>query len=263
MSKAMFDGMILSQRMIGDKIYDLRLSVPRIAETARAGQFVNLFSKDRSRLLPRPISICEADPQLGILRLVYRMTGSGTGTEEFSKLRSGDSIRLMGPLGNGFPLDEFPDGSRILLAGGGIGIPPMLETAKRLNQKRHPVITVLGYRDRSFMAEEFAPFGELHIATEDGSSGVQGTVLDAMKTKGISADYILACGPRPMLAALKQYAEERKIPCLISMEERMACGIGACLGCVCATKKTDAHTNVHNKRVCVDGPVFRAEDIIL
>ena len=112
-----------------------------------------------------------------------------------------------------------------------------------------------------FLCEEMKAYGEVYVATEDGSAGTKGNVLDAIRENGLKADVIYACGPTPMLRALKEYAKENGIECWISMEERMACGIGACLACVCKSKDKDHHTNVNNKRICKEGPVFLAEEV--
>ena len=251
---------VLSQKEISPGIFDLCLQTENIAEEARPGQFVSVYTNDRSRLLPRPISICGADAGTGILRLVYRVTGKGTGTEEFSLAEEGSILRIEGPLGNGFDPD-VAESETVMLVGGGIGIPPLLETAKRLEAECR---IVLGYRDDSlFLKEEFERYGEVYVATEDGSVGTRGNVLDAIRGQDIRADRIYACGPKPMLRALAAYAEEKNIPCYVSMEERMACGIGACLACVCASREKDAHTNVHNKRICKEGPVFLSTEVEL
>ena len=123
---------------------------------------------------------------------------------------------------------------------------------------------VVGYRDKhTFLKEEFEENGALYISTEDGSVGTKGNVLDAVRENALEADVIYACGPTPMLRAVKAYAEEKDIVCYVSMEERMACGIGACLGCVCKTVERDLHSNVHNRRICKDGPVFLATEVEL
>ncbi len=248
---------IVSQECIGKDIYSMWLQTETIAKEAVPGQFVSLYSRDGSKLLPRPISLCEIDREQGRIRLVYRVTGKGTGTEEFSRYHAKVGIETMGPLGNGFPL-EAVKGKKVFLIGGGIGIPPMLQTAKELEAEK---IMVLGYRDELFLNEEFEPYGKVYMATEDGSAGTKGNVLDAIRENGLQADAIFACGPTPMLRALKAYALEQNIPCWISMEERMACGVGACLACVCKTKEKDAHSNVHNKRICKDGPVFLSTEV--
>lgn len=249
---------VVRQEQIGTDIYSMRLRAEQIAAHARAGQFVSLYCEDGSRLLPRPISICEIAPERGEIRLVYRVAGKGT--KEFSGMCSGAQRRAVGPLGNGFPGER----KNALLIGGGIGIPPMLELAKELDCEKK---VILGYRDELFLLEDFkAVFGAhadsaVYIATEDGSAGTRGNVLDVIREQGLTADVIYACGPTPMLRALKDYAAAQNIPCWISMEERMACGIGACLACVCKSKDVDAHSNVKNKRICKEGPVFLAEEV--
>lgn len=250
---------IVSQECIGTDIYSMWLETKTIAQSAKPGQFLSLYSRDGSKLLPRPISICEIDKEKNRIRLVYRVTGKNTGTEEFSRLHARIPVEAMGPLGNGFPLEEG-NGKRIFLIGGGIGIPPMLETAKQLQAKKQ---IILGYRDELFLNQEFEQYGDVYLATEDGSAGTKGNVLDAIREHHLQADMIFACGPTPMLRALKAYAQEQGIVCYISMEERMACGIGACLGCVCQSKEVDGHSHVHNKRICKDGPVFLSTEVEL
>ena len=245
---------IVRQEEIADDIYSMWIEAKDIAEHAKAGQFLSVYSNDGSRLLPRPISICEIDREKGKLRLVYRVAGKGT--KEFSDMHAAATLKVMGPLGNGFPKKE----KKAFLIGGGIGIPPMLELAKELDCEKQ---MVLGYRDELFLNDEFKPYGTVTIATEDGSAGTKGNVLDAIRENGLTADIIYACGPTPMLRAIKQYAAEHDIECYISMEERMACGIGACLACVCQSKDKDAHSNVNNKRICKEGPVFLAEEVEL
>ena len=250
---------VVSQEEIGKDIFSLWLQTDQMAQYARPGQFLSLYTGNAGKLLPRPISICEIDKETSRIRLVYRVTGKNTGTEAFSKTQSGDKIEALGPLGNGFPLEEA-EGKKVFLIGGGIGIPPMLETAKQLNAQK---TAVLGYRDELFLNEEFAKYADVYVATEDGSSGTKGNVLNAIQEKALEADVIFACGPTPMLRALTEYAAANHITCWISMEERMACGIGACLACVCKSKDIDAHSQVHNKRVCKDGPVFLSTEVEL
>lgn len=246
---------IISQEKIAEGIYDMWLRTEEIAAHAKAGQFVSVYCNDGTKLLPRPISICEINKEEKALRLVYRVAGGGTA--EFSQMKAGENLRILGPLGNGFPLGE----RKAFLIGGGIGIPPMLELAKELNCEKQIVV---GYRNNElFLADELKKYGEVIVATEDGSVGTKGNVLDAIRENGLKEDVIYACGPTPMLRALKQYAAENGIECWISMEERMACGIGACLACVCKSKEKDHHTNVNNKRICKEGPVFRAEEVEL
>ena len=248
---------VISQDCIAKDIYSLWLKTDKIAAQARPGQFVSVYCNDGGHLLPRPISLCEINQEKGTLRLVYRVVGKGT--EMFAALKAGDSVEVLGPLGNGFPMEEA-EGKRVFLIGGGIGVPPMLETAKQL--KGEPVL-VMGYRDELFLTDEMKKAGELVIATEDGSAGTKGNVLDAIRENDLKADMIFACGPKPMLRALKTYGLENNIPCYVSMEERMACGVGACLGCVCQSTEVDDHSQVKNKRVCKDGPVFLSTEVEL
>lgn len=281
---------VVDQNALGSGIYDLTLKTTNIAKAAKAGQFVSVYSNDKSKLLPRPISLCGIDRDEDTIRLVYRVTGENTGTEEFSKLVMGDRIRILGPLGNGFTVEP---GKKAFLIGGGIGVPPMLQLAKDINsgvvqtsgavdtntqekgqteekqinghgKKICDMNIIMGYRDENtFLLDEFKEQADSFVATEDGSVGTKGNVIDAIKENGLEADVIYACGPMPMLRALKAYAMEHDMECYVSMEERMACGIGACLACVCKTKDKDAHSNVNNKRICKEGPVFNAKEVEL
>ena len=251
---------VISQTEIADGIYDMWIETD-LAAFAKAGQFICVYPHDKSTLLPRPISICEADREKGSVRIVYRIVGKGT--EEFSFYQAGNEIKILGNLGNGFPV-EAAEGKRVFLMGGGIGIPPMLQLAKDLKAegKAAEVTVIAGYRNgQLFLKEDMERYAAVHIATEDGSAGIKGNVLDVIGAGGLQGDIIMACGPMPMLRAVKRYAAENGIKAYISLEERMVCGVGACLGCVCRTKEKDAHSHVRNARICTDGPVFPAEDV--
>lgn len=246
---------VAGQEQLAEGIFDLWLETD-LALEAVPGQFVGVYPKDRSTLLPRPISICEADKEKKRLRLVYRLAGQGT--REFSTYKPGEKAALLGVLGNGFPL-EAGSGKKVFLIGGGIGIPPMLQLAKELQAEKQ---ILLGYRDHQlFLRDELANYGEVFVATEDGSVGTKGNVLDAIAAGGLAAEVIYACGPMPMLRAIKAYAAEKGISAYLSLEERMACGVGACLGCVCKTREKNHHSHVNNARICTDGPVFLAEEL--
>lgn len=258
MAKLKMKSTVIEQKMLAEGISSMWLDAKEIAVQAKPGQFISVYSNDKSRVLPRPISICEIDREKGALRIVYRVVGKGT--EEFSKAKTGDSFEILGPLGNGFPLEEAK-GKKVLMIGGGIGVPPMLQTAKEMDGE---AIIVSGYRNQDlFLKEELESAGTLFIATEDGSVGTKGNVVDAIRENQIEADLMFACGPKPMLRALKDYALEKGMPCWISMEEKMACGVGACLACVCQSKDVDSHSHVHNKRICKDGPVFLSTEVEL
>ncbi len=248
---------ITRAEQIQEDIYSMCIQDEQMADSAKPGQFVDLYCNDGSRILPRPISICEIDKEKNTLRLVYRVVGKGT--KEFSNLHAGATISVLGPLGNGFTME----GSKALLIGGGIGIPPMLELAKALCRESIEVQVVLGYRDVLFLNQEFQAYGKVYISTEDGSYGTKGNVIDAIKEHNLTADVIYACGPTPMLKGVKAYGLEHGITTQLSLEEKMACGVGACLGCVCKTKDVNPLTQVNNKRICKDGPVFYAQEVEL
>ena len=263
-------GTVISQHEIAEGIYKMVICT-QAARAARPGQFISIYSHDRSRLLPRPISICDMNVDAWTLTIVYRLAGEGTA--EFSTWERGESLQLIGPIGNGYVLPDankadkdlpydFPENPHIIAIGGGIGIPPILGLAKSATV---PVEAVLGYRNSDlFLIEEFQKAGaRIHVATDDGSIGVHGTVLDAIKAENVTGNIIYACGPMPMLRGVKQYAEENGILCFLSLEERMACGVGACLGCVTKTKEKDEHSQVNNKRVCTEGPVFLSTEVLL
>lgn len=242
---------VLQNERIGVGIYSLWIQCPKIAKRAIAGQFLSVYCEDQAHLLPRPISICEIDAEEGSIRLVYRVVGYGT--EEFSKLQVNDRVTVLGPNGNGFPL--FKNG---IVIGGGIGIPPMLELAKHLEGETH---IILGYKDEIFLRKEMEAYGQVYVSTEDGVTGTKGTVIDVLKEEKIGGDVIYACGPMAMLRGVKAYAIEHNLPCYLSLEEKMACGVGACLGCTCSSVEEDYHSKVRNKRVCEDGPVFEAREV--
>lgn len=246
---------VLSQKEIAPQIFDMWIETS-LAEQAKPGQFICVYPKDRSTLLPRPISICEVREDKAALRIVYRIAGQGT--TEFSGYQAGDTIAVLGTLGNGFPWQEA-EGKKVFLMGGGIGVPPILELAKEMNADKQIVV---GYRDEKLLLrDDLAKYGTVYVATEDGSAGTRGNVMDAIRENALEADMIYACGPMPMLRAIKQYAAEHQIKAYISLEEHMACGVGACLGCVVKTKEIDHHSHVHNARICTDGLVFEAEEV--
>lgn len=249
---------VLSQRRLAEDIYDMWLSTD-MGREAGAGQFIGIYPADKAHLLPRPLSICEADKERSALRIVYRKAGEGTA--EFARWEPGQEVELLGVLGNGFPV-KAGIGKRVALMGGGIGIPPMLQLARELKAAGTKAVIIPGYRDHQlFLKEDLEKYGTVYPATEDGSAGTKGNVLTVMEKKQIQADIIMACGPMPMLRAIKAYAAKKQIDAYLSLEERMACGVGACLGCVCKTAHKDAHSHVNNARICTDGPVFDAREV--
>ena len=159
---------VVRQQQIDEGIFDMELSFPKGADLAKPGQFIAMYCNDKSKLLPRPISICGINSTEGTLRVVYRVAGEGT--KEFSEMKAGDTLEVMGPLGNGFTMKN----EKAIIIGGGIGIPPMLELAKQLDAEK---TVVLGYRTSTFLKEEFEEVCDVKIATEDGSQGAKGLSL--------------------------------------------------------------------------------------
>lgn len=259
MTKQKVVAKVMQQTEIAMDIFDMWIDTD-LAKMAKPGQFISVYPENASTLLPRPISICEVDKDNNRLRIVYRVAGKGT--KEFSRYHSGKEVAILGTLGNGFPLEKA-SGKKCFLMGGGIGIPPMLQLAKELSAKGDCEVNIIvGYRDaNTFLVEDLEKYGKVYIATEDGSVGSKGNVMNAIEEQGLAADVVFACGPMPMLRAIKQYAEANQVEAYISLEERMACGVGACLGCVCKTTKKDHHSHVNNARICTDGPVFDARDV--
>lgn len=271
---------IKKKELLAPDIYSMTFDTGLCREAA-PGQFVLVYPPDKAKLLGRPLCIAESGTDT--LRIVFRAGGSGT--IEIADCKEGTELYIEGPLGCGYPLDAASDAKDIVLLGGGIGAPSLLFLAQVLTGKaagggkKHSVAenavpkenlpsnitAVLGYRDsslNSFLASDFEKTGiKVITATDDGSLGVHGNVIDAMKVQGIQADLIFTCGPMPMLSAVKKYAKEQGISTYISLEEHMACGVGVCLGCVTNTVKEDPHSHVKKARICTEGPVFNAEDV--
>jgi len=246
---------VCSNQQIAPNIFDMTISAAEIVKYAKPGQFVNLYTKDSKTLLPRPISIAEIDTQNERLRLVYAVVGKGT--NEFSKLKAGDSIEIMGPLGTGFTIDN--NLSEHIIIAGGIGTPPMLELAKNLNGN---IKAYLGFKSNPILINDFKKLGvDIHIATDDGNYGFKGTNIDLLKQENPKAQMYYACGPKIMLKAAAKWANENNLLMQVSMEERMGCGIGACVGCVCKIKQKDSE-DWNNTRVCTTGPVFWSNEVV-
>ena len=245
---------VVSATQLTPKGFCLEIHCPEVVKEVKAGQFVHI--KCEGYFLRRPISICSIDIGTGNLNIVFEVRGEGT--EVLSNLKVGDSIDMIAPLGNGFTLLEGEQ--KVLLVGGGIGTPPMLALAKEYGDK---ATAILGFRTKEvvLLEEEFIATGaSLAICTDDGTMGHHGFVTDIVKEeipKGVTAIY--ACGPMPMLKAVGQMAIDGGIFCELSLEERMGCGVGACLVCVCKTKEADGE---HHRCVCKEGPVFKAEEVI-
>lgn len=233
-------------------IFDFVVKSPEISEQAQVGQFLHIECGGKT-LLRRPISICDFGE--GFVRFAFQIKGEGT--TELAKREVGDTINIMGPLGHGF---SVKDGEKAVIIGGGIGVFPLLKLARTTDSA-----VFLGFRNKDLVVMEDdynEANGNVTICTDDGSYGYDGFAIAAMGEYLLEnkADVIYCCGPKPMLKAVKQISEHMNIPCQLSLEERMGCGIGACLTCVCET--TDTGMGKH-KQVCTCGPVFDAKEVVL
>jgi dihydroorotate dehydrogenase electron transfer subunit len=238
--------------------YLLELEAPEIAVAARPGQFVMLsVTVGESPFLKRPMGINVIDAKSGCLRIIYQLKGKGT--HAMSKLLPGERLEVLGPLGNGWTI---PAGMRsVCLIGGGSGIAPLLPLARQLEAEGVPNIEIiLGGKsaEQIICLEDFSDQGKLLIATEDGSLGQRGMV-DLYLKPTARYDMVYSCGPTPMMAAVARWAADSALPCQVSLEERMGCGFGVCMGCVCETKSADGH--ICYQRVCREGSVFAAEEV--
>ena len=244
---------VIYRRTLAPGVFEFFLDAPEIAGAAVPGQFVHILLPGRQ--LRRPISVCDADAETGVLRIVFEVRGGGT--ELLSQTPRGARLDLLGPLGRGFELPAG-GGDPVLLVGGGIGVPPLLYLARQLGDG---AVAALGFRSReaALLERDFARVcRSTHVATEDGSAGYHGYVTDCARALSFRA--VCACGPAPMLRAAEKLAQQRGVPCQLSLERRMACGVGACLGCAVRLRDADGHEGYG--RVCKDGPVFRAEEIV-
>lgn len=242
---------IIDKRSLAANIYSVTVLAPECAKAASAGQFANIAAPGFT--LRRPISICGIDKEHGTLRFVFEVRGKGTAA--IAEVREGECLDILAPLGNGFKLPE----GKVIIVGGGIGVPPLLGVSAI---KGGDCSAVLGFRDMSkiILADEFKANGsEVTVCTDDGSAGVHGLVtvpLAEMLSPDIKA--VMACGPEPMIKAVVKLCKERGVPCQISLEQRMGCGVGACVVCSCMTVRNGEE---YYARVCKDGPVFDAEEV--
>lgn len=246
---------IISKKQIANNIYDTWLECPQIATEALPGQFVNI--KCEGFILRRPISICEINKELCSIRIVFEVRGDGT--QWLAEQNVGDKIFVLAPLGNGFDLGETC--IKAVFVGGGIGVPPLLAAAASF---KNNATAILGFRNAQavILTEDFAKHGaSVQLATDDGSAGHHGLVTELLihHLEQNECDIIFTCGPRPMLKAVANEAKKRGIKCQVSMEQRMACGVGACL---CCAEKVYENGKEQYQHVCKHGPIFDAEKII-
>lgn len=238
---------LLENKRIADGIFSWIVENDELCKLCECGQFVNV--KVPPRVLRRPISICDVGENT--LRLVFQVKGEGT--RIMSEMKEGSEVEILAPLGHGFEIDR---NKRYCFVGGGIGVPPLLFAAK---QTENPLV-ITGFRNKNLviLQEEFESIGsELFLTTDDGSAGIHGFVTDVLKEHLDEFDEVCACGPMPMLKAVADVCKGKK-RCQVSLEERMGCGIGACLVCSCKTKVGDEYAMT---QVCRRGPVYDAEEV--
>ncbi len=246
---------LIYKQEIAKGVYSFTLKAPNIAKAASCGQFVNVLCDPFQ--LRRPVSIGGFDAKRGILRVVFGIRGKGT--DWLAAREEGEKLDLVGPLGHGFPL--FDSSKRAVMIGGGIGTPPLLPLCRHYGKN---AVLISGFRTASavILKADAEAFGaKAVVCTDDGSMGFAGFTTQALEQElqNGSFDVVYTCGPKIMMKKVAELAEKYNIPCYVSMEERMACGVGACLGCACKTKEADGSTAM--KRVCVNGPVFEASEV--
>lgn len=247
---------VIKKQAIAKGMFDMTILCKEIAAISKPGQFVHILADGYS--LRRPVSICEINKDKGTLRIVFEVRGKGT--EEISRINEGELIDMIAPLGGrAFTLLE-PDKKAICI-GGGIGTPPMLELAKYYGEN---ATVISGFRTASLviLQDDFVKTGANTIlCTDDGSTGIKGVVTSPLKEciTNEKPDIIYACGPKGMLRAVSVIAEENGIRAQVSLEERMGCGVGACLVCAC---KTIRNGEEHMAHICQDGPVFDSKEVI-
>ena len=246
---------VLEKQALAKNIYRMVLQCRSIAQQAACGQFVHLLPVGCT--LRRPISICEINKAAGTLTIVFEV--KGTGTDALANVRVGENVDILGPLGHGFTI--LPEAKHVVVVGGGIGNPPMLSLAQVYGER---ATAICGFRSANIVTlqDEFHASGaETILCTDDGTAGRQDLVTEPLKeqlAKG-DVDMVYACGPRPMRKFVAAAAKEYGVRCEVSMEERMGCGIGACLVCACQLKREGKSVMGH---VCKDGPVFPAEEVV-
>jgi dihydroorotate dehydrogenase electron transfer subunit len=251
---------IVKNEQIGPAIYRMKIASAYISQHAAPGQFVNIKCCDGiNALLRRPISICTVNPAEGTIDIVYQI--KGTGTELLAGKQPGERVDIIGPLGTPFDLSEKY--KRIAVVGGGIGIFPMLCLLQ--NSRAEDKHAFLGFRSSDFIVlkDEFEQAADVSISTDDGTAGYHGLVTDLLEKELVKGkfDLIYACGPMPMIRKAAALAEQYSALCQVSMEQRMGCGIGACLVCACKTK-AGAGDEWEYSHVCKDGPVFWSTEVI-
>lgn len=253
MKKLVVVGKILANEAINANVKRMVIEVPQIAEAAQPGQFVHVKKPDSVNFLRRPFSIADADRENGTITLIYRIVGKGTA--EYAAMKVGEAFSILGPIGNGFALKD----GRPLLIGGGVGIAPLIYLSRQIKDQK-PILLIGGKnKDEVFWEKYLQEFADkIYITTDDGSVGFKGFTVQLLPQilAENNIEHIYTCGPNIMMEGVAKLAHEHDIDCQVSLEKRMACGIGVCLGCTFEGKLTGKR-----RKVCTEGPVFASKEV--
>lgn len=247
---------VLEKKALACNIIQMKILCPEIAKEAKPGQFLHILPTGFT--LRRPISICSIDQTNGTLTIVFEIKAEGT--NQIANLVPGNTMDVLGPLGHGFTI--LPNAKKVVVIGGGIGNPPMHSLAETYHEK---AIAICGFRSANIVTlqKEFQATGaQVVLCTDDGTMGRKALVTEPLKEilEKEEIDMVYACGPKPMLKFVAAISEEFHVPCEVSLEERMGCGIGACLVCACQLKDHDDQTYMGH--VCKNGPVFNSKEVV-
>lgn len=244
---------VLRQKAVASDIRRLTVALPKEGPRPHAGQFYMLrcWGAAETPVLSRPISVHDVDEREGTLTFLYQIKGEGT--QKLAHLAWGQTLTLTGPCGNGFDVAAAAAAGRVAVVGGGIGVAPLLLLCRELAAAGCKPELYAGFRDAPYALEDFLPYcAAISVATDSGAVGYHALVTGILHPEKF--DLVLTCGPNVMMQGVYRLCAEKGVPCLASLERKMACGLGACLGCTC-------HTKVGPKTVCQDGPVFPAQEV--
>lgn len=246
---------IKSNQLIALETYEMVVEGELVQQIQQPGQFIHVkIGEGNAHMLRRPFSIADYDYETKELVIIYKVIGDGT--KWLSERQEGDELNVLGPLGNGFDVNKV-ENQRILVVGGGVGVPPLYNLVKQLSAKNE-VIAILGYqsKDSIFYETKFNRLAETYIATDDGSYGFKGLVTEVIEQLELRIDCYYSCGPLGMLSAVQQKLKNHNG--YLSVEERMGCGVGACFACVCQADNEKGYV-----KICQDGPVFSSSEVTL
>lgn len=244
---------VLRHKAVASDIRRLTVALPKEGPRPHAGQFYMLrcWGAAETPVLSRPISVHDVDEREGTLTFLYQIKGEGT--QKLAHLAWGQTLTLTGPCGNGFDVAAAAAAGRVAVVGGGIGVAPLLLLCRELAAAGCKPELYAGFRDAPYALEDFLPYcAAISVATDSGTVGYHGLVTGILHPEEF--DLVLTCGPNVMMQGVYRLCAEKGVPCLASLERKMACGLGTCLGCTC-------HTKVGPKTVCQDGPVFPAQEV--